>query len=98
MDDLIMLLLIGLGIYVGYKILMKIGGWLVNWARTALSGIGNGILAVARTLSKILAFAVALNQGAPDVVEEIEVDESDLSEEVLEVLRQHGAVIQRINV
>jgi len=97
MDELITLLLIGLGIYVGYKILTKIGGRLVNWARAALRGIGSGLLAVAMKLGEIWAFAVALNHGRPDVVEEIEVDEGELSEDVLEALRQHGAVIQMIN-
>lgn len=97
MEDLIALALLGIGIYVGYKILMKIGGWLVNWARTALRGIGSGLLAVARKLGEIWAFAIALN-GGPDVIEEIEVDEDDLSEDVLEVLRQRGAVVEKINI
>lgn len=97
MEDLIAIALLALGVYVGYKILTKIGGWLVNWARTALRGIGSGLLALARKLGAIWAFAIALNR-APDVVEEIEVDESDLSEDVLQVLRQHGAVVEKINI
>lgn len=97
MEDIVALALLAIGVYVGYKILTKIGGWLVNWAKTALRGLGSGLLAIARKLGEIWAFAIALNE-APDVVEEIEVDESQLSEDVLQALRRHGAVVERINV
>jgi hypothetical protein len=97
MEDIVALALLAIGVYVGYKILTKISGWLVNWARTALRGFGTGLLALARKLGEIWAFAISLNQS-PDVVEEIEVDESQLSEEVLQALRRHGAVVERISV
>lgn len=102
MDDLISLALLALGIYVTYKIVTKIGGWLLKWARRAIrglgTGVGQGLLAIARKAGEIWAFAVAQQYGNVDVVEEIEVDEGDLSQDVLDALRRHGAVVEKIHI
>ena len=101
--NLIGLALLAVGLYVGVRIVMKIGGWLVNWARrairAAIDGVRAGVLTVAKEENQINAYALgAPHAGDLEVVDEITVDEADLPEEVVQALRRHGAISERINV
>lgn len=102
MDDLLKALLIILAVGVAAVILIKIGGWLVNWARNAIKrairGAKNGILTLVENFGEIIAYAIGNRYGELEVVEEITVDEDDLSEDVLEAIRRHQAVSEKIHV
>jgi hypothetical protein len=101
--DFIAVALALLGLYVGVKVVMKIGGWLVNWARRAIrammDGLRSGVLTLAKGQGEVQAYALGAPQGGElEVVDEITVDQDELDEEVLQALRRHGAVSERIYV
>lgn len=101
--NLIYLALAAAALYVGVRVVMKIGGWLVNWARNAIRaaihGGRAGVLTLAAQEGQINAYALgAPHAGDLEVVDEITVDADELSEEVLQALRRHGAISERIDV
>lgn len=102
MEELLLLLLAGLVVGVAAAIIIKIGGYLVNWARNAIRnafrGVRTGFLTLMENLSSIVAFAVANRNGELEVVEEITVDEDDLPDDILEAIRRHQAVSEKIHV
>lgn len=77
---------------------IRIGGWLLDWAfeavQAAIPGVVRGLVQLVDDGGIITAYALGKipHRGRLQVVEEIEVDEDDLDEEVLEALREHGAV------
>ena len=103
MNPIILALLAFGAVCVGVAVVTKIGGWLVAWARRAIRAIAGGLRAGVLTLAKqrgeISAYALAAPHGGDlEVLEEITVDEGELSQDVLEALRRHGAVSERITV
>jgi hypothetical protein len=101
--NLIGLALVAVGLYVGVRVVMKVGGWLVSWARRAIraavDGARVGVLTLGANEGQINAYALgAPHAGDLQVVDEITVDEDQLSTEVLQALRRHGAISEQINV
>lgn len=91
-----------LGLYVGYKVLIYIGGWLATWAQNALAAawgyVSRGILLLARAYGSIKAHAMSMNGSQSRLIETIEVDESDLPQHVIDALYRSGAVYQEVDV
>ena len=102
MEELLLLLLGILAVGVAAAILIKIGGWLVSWARKvirkAIQGVKYGLLTLANNFQSKSAYAIGENHGELEVVEEITVDEDDLSDEILEAIRRHQAVSEKIYI
>jgi hypothetical protein len=96
------LILLAAGVVIGALVITKIGGWLIEWAKNVIRSVGVGIKEGFLTLSKnagdIHAYAIASQNNRCDVVEEITVDETDLSEEILDALRRHRSVSEKIHV
>lgn len=100
--DIGKLALAALGLYIGYKVAVYIGGWLVDWARNAIRAfvgyVSRGLLLLARSYGAIKAHAMGVSGGRSQLVETIEVDESDLPPEVVDALYRSGAVYQNVDV
>ena len=80
----------------------RVTAWIVNWAieavRSAIRGVTRGLVQLVQHGGSVMAYALGRDRDHLQVVEEIEVDENDLDEDVLEALREHGAIRESFHV